>query len=192
MTEDEKTKALKYLGDAISDTQSTIRAIDTKNNIGLAFLVVPLSKLGKMFVISLSLLQNAEHKFSVLSLLVLFCVCWFIAFWSSLVSIVAIDNPVEQIAGKKARGTFYQGGLFKLPWYHALINVGAQAKPNLETVKKEYPTKFEDIRSELVFEHLKLVYIRESKILRHRTAFRFLVLWLALGASIWLAYLAPH
>ena len=168
----------EFLYNAIQDTVSTIRAVDTKLHIVLGLYLIPLVMSDKVFnAISnwnkaqdwsdLCFLQIATVILALVSLYL-----WITGVVSSLLGIIAKSNPADAIEGEKPAGTFY--------WVGKLVKAG-RFRSKIETTLTDYISKLpeseSDVVNELAFEQMKLAYIREVKIKRHRIAAYIAMAW---------------
>jgi len=172
---------------AINDTQSTIRSIDVKVAALLTGLLIPLSSLGKIWG-HIFHIYSVNQSFYAIVLGSLFFVIWLIAVYSLIRTMSAIDNPAKHIVNSNNyKGSFYGGGLFSFGCLDVLFNRAIiKAEKDVVSFSKDYPSSEEEIISELSFEHMKLVYIREIKLHRFKNSMTIATIWLALGLCIYL------
>jgi hypothetical protein len=191
---DKAELSLSYLYSSITDIQCVIRAIDTKLNYLLAILVIPLTKLNSIYRIAIIANRKAfmYHYLGYLlvSILLVFVLSWLFAFVLAIRGIIGIDNPVNHISGTKPKGTFYGGYLYKVSFFDTLINRNIQSACKLEEHLPTIPAVTDAIRDELVFEQMKLIYIRTIKMSRQYYGFIFGSIWIVSGGVIWVASFA--
>lgn len=178
----------EFVTAAIIDTQSTIRAIDVKIGALLVAILAPLSGLGRIF----SHIENiAVHspKAFYLILSIMFIVVWILAVTALVRGLGAIDNPSCHIVNAtKRKGSFYGGGLYSFGLLDAFLNRSIiKANKDPVSFSSEIPDNESDILDELVFEHMKLIYIRDAKLNRLKWALSFSVAWLGFGIVIYLS-----
>lgn len=180
---------VEFVLEAIRDIQATIRAIDVKVAALLVGLLAPLGSTNRIFAhLTHFGLQSPRCLF--LLFVILFVLMWLFALISLVRAIGAIDNPREHILNADSfKGAFYGGGLFpNLGWVDVFLNRGVvKATKDPQSFLLLVPKTKEQIERELVFEQLKLIYIRDVKLLRLRWGFRFSSLWLTLGIGIFLS-----
>ena len=118
-----------------------------------------------------------------IAIVTFFIISWFLAFVSTIRTIVSIENPSAHIVNSAEHsGTFYCGGLFKVCFIDSLINresvtSNRDVKKHIETL----PSSRKEVITELAFEQIKLSYIRDIKSIRQKWAYKFTTMWLASG-----------
>lgn len=179
--------AIGFLREAILDTQSTIRAIDTKLGAFLAALIIPFSLLGRAWA-HISSVCTLEPQWIGVVLSILFFALWLLAIGCITLGLAAIDNPGKHIAKTtKTEDVFYAGGLFKLHLIDALLNrKKITAHLSLEDYLAKVPRTNSEIEVHLSLEKLKISYIRDVKLHRLKTGYRLALCWVITGASIFL------
>ncbi len=172
---------------AINDTQSTIRAIDVKASILLAVAISPLSSIGKIWNhFTIGLASYPDCYTPVLG--AVFTILWTLILVSLGRTISAVDNPSEHIVDSSLlKGSLYGGGLFKLNLLDTLYNrKGLKSTKDVATLIDDYPNDEDEENKELVFEHLKLIYIREIKLNRFNFAMKSSFYWLMTGLIVYI------
>jgi len=180
-------KKSDFILSAIHDSQSTIRSIDVKVAALLTGMLVPISSLGKIWnhlVHISSLTSNCVAILIGTSFLLL----WLIAILSLVRTLSAIDNPADHIVNSSEyKGIFYGGGLFRFGWLDVLLNRSViKANKDVAAFSQTYPDNENEIVSELSFEHMKLIYIREIKLYRFASSLKIAFVWLVMGIAIYL------
>lgn len=172
---------------SIADIQSTIRAIDVKVAALLVGILAPLASIGRVFSHIVNFCHYSESIFFVI-VSAIFLVTWVLALISLVRAIGAIDNPAAHITNAcDYKGTFYADGLFKIGILDVFFNrdsVAASKDP--KAFSQTLPKNKTEIESELIYEQMKLIYIRDTKILRFNWGLRFAFVWLVLGITIYL------
>lgn len=187
------SKILTFLYASITDIQSTIRVIDTKVAVVLGVLVFPFTNLGKIYLNFAKLIQVIEcgwGQWALWFLIGLLCLSWIFAFTAAIRVIMAIHNPAFHVlSSQQPAGLFHSGGLYRTK----LIDVFTTRKLKSNYALEDYIQKFsegdEQIKEELVFEHMKLVYIRDIKLIRLRWAYLLTFSWLFFGFISRMLYL---
>jgi hypothetical protein len=182
---------LTFMYQAIADTQSVIRSIDTKLGFILVLNLIPITNIGKIYFKIHNTFFN-EHDYCMLLLKIIISIiciaCWIIACLCTYRGISAIDNPKDHIRSvNDVSGYFYSSNLYKTNLLDALFN---RKKLTSERTLPEYlnqrPLTTIDILKELSFEKMKLAYIRNIKLTRQIYSFKFTVVWVVLGISIYI------
>jgi hypothetical protein len=173
---------------AVEENQLNVRAIDVKIGALLAAVLLPLTAAARIFA-HLENFYGMWPHWVTFAVNMLFLVAWLLALGCLVLAISALDNPAAHIPNSRLfAGTFYGGGLFKLSWVDALINrPGIIATKNPAQLVAALPVSDQNILDELVFENMKLAYIRDIKMNRLKWALRFAMLWLSLGICIFLS-----
>ncbi len=176
----------EFLYNAIGDSQETIHAIDSKIEMLLLFLIIPMTGLPELISQSRDLWAAHDGSISRLFIVgatVCFVVSWLLAFFCSFRALSSISNPVAHLRiPVTAKGTFYRGSEFPLSAVDAFMNrVSAVSKNTAEDVIAQLPDTEQAVLQELATEQLKLSYIRDIKIVRQRWAYRLAFTWLLIA-----------
>jgi hypothetical protein len=179
----------EYLYHAIDDIQSTIRAIDNKLHITLAFLVIPFSIINKV-ALQIYLFVQDKHDGSVFFLHLLiagvFFISWMVSLWCTLLGLRAIFKPqVGKKQETKVTGSFFLGDIITPQIHHLVINAPIKSNKSLDEIINNLPEDNQAITKELSSEQIKLAAIRNLKAFRHRVSFSFLISWLISGIIIY-------
>lgn len=164
---------------AIQDCQATIRATDVKVGALLTGLLLPFSKISQIWNYLEQLSRLIEHNV----VTYLFFILWFLAIYSLVRTISAIDNPLNHIVNNSnCKGTFYGGKLYRFGVVDTLLNrEKIKADKDIASFAATYPDTSDGIELELSFEHMKLIYIREIKLHRLNFSLRLSAIWFAVG-----------
>ena len=172
---------------AINDAQATIRSIDVKVATLLAGLLIPITSIGTIwgYLTQLSTLTTPCVSVLIGGIYIIF---WLVAVLSLVRTISAVDNPSLHIVNSSSyKGVFYGGGLFEFGWLDVLLNRPfIKANKDVSIFSEDYPSSEDDTISELTFEHMKLIYIRDIKLHRFKASIRVAFVWLLLGVGIYL------
>lgn len=183
-----------FIGSAIGDIQATIRAIDVKVGALIVLILAPFSSLGRVFG-HIDNVCNGHQPYLWEIISILFLFFWFLALASLVCAISAIDNPADHIVNsEKQKGSFYGGGLYHFCIVDSLLNrVAIKASKDVATFCQTIPCTSQEIECELVFEQMKLIYIRDLKAHRLKWGVKFASVWLALGVLIFVSsrYIMP-
>ena len=181
---------INFLSISINDTQSIIKALDTKMGFLIALLSLPFTNLHKIISHLYLFVQcgstNATIVWSYV-IIIIFTLLWLLAFYISVRGILAIGNPSNNVNNDlSANGSFYSGYLFRYSLKDGLIhNRSNIATKKLSEQIKLIPEAEENIIIELTYEQMKLAYIRDVKIHRLHSSFWILVYWLLTGFIIY-------
>lgn len=173
---------ITFIAGALIDIQSTIRAIDAKVGALLIGLLLPFSKIGRICS-HFQYIWNSERHVIASILIVLFFSVWVLSISSLINALAAIDNPANHIVNSdKYKGSFYGGGLFEFGFIDAFINRSiVKANKDVSTYADAIPATKTDIEQELVFEQLKLIYIRDAKLHRLKWGVKLSTVWFEIG-----------
>lgn len=183
-------KLSAFLLSSINDIQSTIRALDTKVGFLFVVLFLPYRNCNKIYSVCYSFLfdKNNEIVFLNFAIIVLFLTSWCLSFISLIRAIMSIENPSSHIVNSSDySGSFYCGGLFPIKFIDSLINRGSiTASKDVRRYVESLPSSEDEIVNELAFEQMKLAYIRDMKFIRQRWAYKFTIIWLLSGFTIYI------
>lgn len=186
------SEKLNFLHKAIEDTQQTIRFVDTKISIILLLFGIFVSIIGAGLPSFSEYFWNMRACLQTIFIIAtsLFIICIGIALFLTIKIIFPRSNPSEHITMEyKPMGFFYLSDL-KTSWKDGFVDRKCVIlKPSFE----DYLLKFTEIidsqaiEKELIYEFLKVSYIREIKIRRIKYAVRWI--WGSLVLSLILVYL---
>ena len=175
-------KKIEFLYQSISDVQSTIRAIDVK--IGFLFVVafMPIT-LVKDISDAVLLLWK---QYDICKLLIIIMICsWIVSVLYLFLALTSISNPTSGIYGHKPKGIFYGDGVFKVEYSFIGSFIKAKANYTVKDVFDMLPDETQ-IMHELIYEKMKLTYIREMKFCRYAICTKFIYVWLSLSIGLYL------
>ncbi len=179
---------LDFVSAAIVDTQATIRAIDVKVAALLVGILAPLANINRIFThLDHFALQSPRLPFMII--VVSFLLAWLLALIALVRAIGAIDNPSQHIINtSNCKGTFYGAGLYNLSIVDVFCNRDIiKASKDPQSFAAQLPANDSEMETELVFEQMKLAYIRDVKLNRLGWGLRFSQLWIALGIVVFLS-----
>lgn len=180
---------INFISLSITDTQSTIRAVDTKIGILIVFICIPLTNISKVFS-SIDKVLTDHSTWYIYTLIALFSISWIFSIIISIRAISAIDNPSKHIINNsECKGAFYAGYLYSPGLLDTLFNRDI-LKANIDLVSHYnlIPDNADRIATELTFEQMKLIYIREIKFNRLKWSLRLTFSWLTSGFILFLLY----
>lgn len=176
----------EFIYAAISDTQEIIRTIDSKIEMLLLFLIIPMTGLPGLLAQAKNLWSAhpscASHG-AIAVVLLVFVVTWFLAFYCSFRTLSSISNPSTRIRKPcGARGTFYRGGEYAVGFWDVFVNRSkVVSKSTTQDVVESLPGDDGVLLCELAAEQLKVIYIRDIKIIRQQWAYKFAFAWIIAG-----------
>lgn len=179
---------VNFVSAAILDTQATIRAIDVKVAAILVGIIAPFASVNLIFK-HLGHFGVQSPRWIFMGLVVLFLLLWLLSLIALVRAIAAIDNPSQHIINtSNCKGSFYGGGLYDLSIFDVFLNRDIiKASKDPQSFIVQLPANETEIELELVFEQMKLAYIRDVKIHRLDWGLRFALLWLVFGMGIFLS-----
>ena len=175
----DKDEKIEFLYKSIEDIQGTIRSIDQKVFGIIVILILPFSILDQLFDLFFIHLLSFNKCFILLG--IIFFGSWFISLAFSFKTAFPLVNPKAKIKGKKGGGYFFGSDLFQV---RTLKNNSVLSQKSLDTYTDEIKNDW-DIIKELIFEQMKLVYIRSIKIKMQKVAYLTLVLTVFVGSVSW-------
>lgn len=182
---------LMFLYHSINDMQATIRAIDTKLGFILILNIIPITNVGKIYSGIIQILSTDDGCIIQIFQAVIVVMCailWLLACACIYKGITAIDDPKSHVSSfnEQAKGTFYSGGLYNRNFIDAVFNRSSVvSKKAFAEYCKDMPATDDQILKELTFDKMKLAYIRDTKLIRQKWAFRFTAYWVVLGLIIY-------
>jgi hypothetical protein len=183
---------IEFLKSSIADSQGTIRAIDTKLQVMFGFLLLPIPLLGTILtyineliaIPSKHIVTFLNYPFAI-SLIISFIVTWTGSLLIVFAGLNSIGNPFNHVENDtKANGSFYLGNLFKIKFYHALFRFNLKSLKKSSEVIAVLPATETQIINELIFEQMKVAFIRDLKMFRQKAALFFLLATSFLGILI--------
>ena len=113
-----------FLYAAIADTQSTIRALDTKTNYLMVILLIPLAKLGSIYTkcFDLFALPHPWARWVFLLLIAVFAIAWCAAIFAVFKTLTATDDPAGHVSGNHPRGSFFASKMFHTCFVDTFVN----------------------------------------------------------------------
>jgi len=177
---------INFLYKAIEDTQATIRAVDVKAGFIFVVIFLPITNLDQIFLIAKKLI-NISCLYGVLLTPIL--MLWFVSIYTLFKTVSSISNPSDHISGDKTEGVFYSPSLFPFSFIDNFFNFPIKSNKTIKNYLSILPSNEENIIKELIFEKMKLTYIRDVKIHRLSLCLKSLFIWLNLGLLCWLIYI---
>ena len=163
-------ESLTLMGEAVFDTQGTIRAIDTKVGILLAALAIPLPYV--MQAISTTHMRAVQFSvglfFGWLAL-----IAYVVAGFVAIRALTGTGNAAAHLSrAHRPPDVFYLGGLYRLGWFDAAFNRRNNvSQRSLDDVVLSVPRDADGLLRVLTNELMTLAYIRDVKLHRQRVAF---------------------
>lgn len=192
---DEENAKLEFLYSAIQDVQETIRFTDTKSGtiivLGTALIAAIVTLIDK-YVAALNKLDSISKAFLIVGF-ILFCLFLLIAIFLSLKSINPSNNPEKHIElgnlKYEPKIKYYLSGVcpsMKLRDYffeNKNIKFSISAQQYNESLEK---CDHNDLQTSLVYEFLKLSYIKEKKLKRTQSSLKWIeiCIWTAVITTI--------
>lgn len=178
----------EFIKESIIDSQEIIRGIDVKAGACLAVLIAPLSQLDSIWNFTSTGIEKFNSKWFVILLSTILFILWLISLTALIKTIGAINNPALHIINNTNRnGIFYSGGLYNLFFADVFSNREViKANVDLGTFTKKFSLPEEELIDELIFERMKISYIRDIKIHRLNFGLAFTLMWMLAGISLFL------
>jgi hypothetical protein len=177
MTQDDFVKS------ALDDCQLTIRALDVKCGAILVLLLSPLPFFGRIF----TTIENIGPTYTWIGTAIVFFGLWGAAIITMLRALAPLDNPASHIPDAATpTGAYYRSGMYTLSFIDALLNREViKSTTHLKDAVAQLPPHGLPILAELIFEHMKVCYIRDVKMSLQRGGFLLAQGWLLLGVIIY-------
>lgn len=167
-----------FIQSAIQDTQQNIRAIDFKIGALLAGCIVPFPQIRTIYDF-----LNLNTIWYLQALAWLIFIIWLMAVLILLSALSAIDNPSKHINdGYSQKGYYYGGGTFKFNLINGFVQTDIRANRTVQSYSDELNDSNFPFFKELVFEHLKLIYIRDLKLYRLKCSVTLIACLIIIGS----------
>ncbi len=179
------SKTLDFLYASIADVQATIRGIDVKAGFLFVVLFSPIYEFSQTDKVLKAIGSNG----GLFVCLVLFDgLVWLASIITLLMAVATISNADRHIDGNPPPGTFYSGNLYDVRPWDALVGRRRRSSRTFEQEISALPSNEEKIIDELVFERMKLCYIRAIKVKRFTYCVYSTVAWIGLSGIICLVF----
>jgi hypothetical protein len=177
-----------FLAGSIADMQATIRAVDVKVAAILVGLLTPLQNLHRVFG-HIKHFCDVSPRWPAICVSILFLTAWVLGFIALVRAISAVGNPAAHIINRNhLKGSFFLGGLYPFKFLDAFLDRPIiMAGQDPATIQANLPQTSADVEAELVFEQMKLAYIRDIKINRLYWGLILSLFWLFLGVAIFIS-----
>lgn len=178
-----------FLTQAINDVQSTIRAIDVK--IGFLFVLVFLPSTQaaplKDYIQASGRTMGWED-----TLLLIIMAAWVLSIYMLFMSVGAISNPSTKVTGPKPSGIYHGSGLYEISFLDLFTNSRVRSEKTVDELNGEISGKVDDLEKELIYELLKVSYVRDMKAARFVACLRATIFWVIgalvlIGVDVWRA-----
>lgn len=176
------SRTIEFLYQSIADSQAIIRATDVKLGFLFAVNLLPITRLGDIYNTTKELV--AYSPCFILGVVIV-AILWFLSLYTLFFGLLAISNPVSVVPGDTPDGSFYSGGLFKFRFIDRLFNRSLTSTKTVDELVQTLPDEDNAIVAELVYEKVKLAYIRDMKIQRASLCIVFVFWWVILGVLMW-------
>ena len=121
----------------------------------------------------------------------IFLISWLLSLIFSILCILSIDNPTNKIENDcNAKGLFYGSDLFKINYQYLLFRKKISSTKSISNYSKEL--KFSVLKKELVYEQMKLAFIRDVKSKRQKIALISAFISIIIGLISWLFVLLKY
>jgi hypothetical protein len=172
---------------ALQDAQAVIRATDTKITALSFGLAVPLTKLAPIWIVCGQLIEKTSGlwKFCAGVAVLFFAIAWSLSIFGALRTLLHVDNPAKHIGGDRPTGIFYSASLFRTSLIDIFLPQRLDSTVQFKAFFESLPTAEVDVRRELAFELMKVVYIRTIKLKRAAITYCSFIGWLISGGVIW-------
>lgn len=178
-----------FLTQAINDIQATIRAIDVKIGFLFVLLFLPSTQAAplKNYVQASGKAMGWEY-----TLLLVIMAAWLLSVYMLFMSVGAISNPSKKVAGVRPSGIYHGSGLFDISFIDLFTNSKVKSDKTVDQLDSEISDDVKTLEKELIYELLKVSYVRDIKAARFVACLRFTFFWVAgalllIGVDAWRA-----
>lgn len=176
----------EFLCRSIADKQSAIRGVDVKCGFLLVVVFAPIAELGKIYNVY-QYVTDVHCLFYIPVLAVVFS--WLLSVYALFKCVSSINSPAKHIRGEKPEGYFYTSGLFSFGWSSLFSNKRVESNRTLREYVGEMPSNSNGVVEELIFENMKLAYIRDVKGYRSAFCVGAMLIWVLVGIFLWAIFL---
>jgi hypothetical protein len=196
--ERETKECSEFAYEALRDARDTIRATDFKANALLVVLAIAGASVDKIAGAERYLLAHSVGcgNTTWLAFGSLGAFAWLVALGGTCLVLAGKYNPIGRIKkAQHATGIFFGARAFPMSiWWLPFLPLSTPA--SLSSHQKAMELDEEAVRREVYFEHLKLIYIRDTKSLRLRASFlagfaSFFILCTVWICAVFAGYGAP-
>lgn len=167
----------EFLLGSISDLQDTIRAADTKSEVLLVVLSLPIMNFSAIDQAATAIFRDYGWMSYVAKPAVALAVLsWVAAFFLFIRVLIARTIRPGVIVNAPGRSSFFPIHHFSYDWRHFICDRPSRTPVNLDVVISELPSNEEQIRRELAFEQIKLGSIASRKLYLVKLGFQFSLL----------------
>jgi hypothetical protein len=182
-------RKINFCYQAISDIQATIRAIDAKIGFLMVVIFIPIATIKEIMSIYSSIAAHSNC---------LMVIMWLIAsMWAATIIILfralwSIKNPARGVEGNDAAGVFFNSAHYEMGAIDCIFNFPIKSKVNLKAAISNLPVDDAGLLKELVFEKMKLEYIRDIKMRRCSVCSVLILIWITAGVSLYMYSLVSN
>ncbi|UEB94630.1 hypothetical protein LIS66_19925 [Pseudomonas sp. HN2] len=173
---------INFLYQAISDCQATIRAIDAKIGFLMVIIFIPLAGIKEIILLYKQLnpicLYIAPSMWAIASTWAATVLILFRALWS-------VKNPGKSVIGGEGLGSFFNSANYKLSLIDCVFNFPIKSNSSLAEAISKLPNNSERVIQELMYEKMKLEYIRDIKMRRCSVSAALILTWVGFGIAIY-------
>lgn len=172
----------EFLYQSITDTQATIKAIDVKLGFLFVLAFMPLTLLSTITP-CISNLWKLGLLFKII--LIVNFTAWFLSLIYLFFSLTSISDPNNHISGPRPAGLFYGKNLFKSESCNLFTTIRITCNHTVDNLFSALPSG-DEITRELIYEKIKITYIREIKISYYARSTKLILTWLCLGLMLYI------
>ena len=179
----------KFITNSIIDIQNTIRTIDLKIFGTITFFLIPITEFEE---ISLSIKCILNEEIYWLNTIILFSfMFWVFGILISFMGLFSINNPAKQVLNRdnlNLKGIYYSANNFKINIFNSFFTNKIKSTIDISEIIDSYKQKELDFENELIYEKVKLTYIRDLKIIRQRMSALLLAFYIIFLITILISH----
>ncbi|WIN05610.1 MULTISPECIES: hypothetical protein [Pseudomonas] len=175
-------RKITFCYQAITDIQTTIRAIDTKIGFLMVAIFIPTAGVKE---ISSVYRATAAHSDCLAILMWITAAAWAVTLIVLFRALWSVKNPAANVTGSDAHGVFFHSANYKMGPAACFFNYPVKSKISLQEAITRIPSDEQGLIKELVFEKMKLEYIRDIKMRRCSMSSVLTLFWMATGVGIY-------
>lgn len=174
---------INFCYQAITDIQATIRAIDAKIGFLMVVIFLPVAGIKEITSIYTAI---ASHSQCLIVLMWLISATWAMTIVVLFRALWSIKNPASTVLASDATGVFFNSAHYKMSTADCFFNFPIKSRVSLKDAVLNLPDDETRLLKELVFEKMKLEYIRDIKIRRCSASSILILFWVTAGISLYI------
>jgi hypothetical protein len=124
------------------------------------------------------------------TLLLIIMIAWLLSIYMLFMSVGAISNPSKKVTGVRPTGIYHGAALYDISFLDLFLNSRVKSDKSVDQLDGEILDDKKALEKELIYELLKVAYVRDIKAARFVACLRFTMFWvvgalLLIGVDVW-------